>query len=366
MREALNGRIQATSPVLANGRSASVVRVTVLDNERKPVPNVEIRLRAATGFAQGVTYRQPAQPTDANGQTWGLVYSTVAEDKTIEAINVSRQDSAALDSIAIVAFVNPPGDIREDKTPPFIYFTTEFGDTDNNVGPYVITASVADNFTPIVKLVWSASGIDFKDTLNMTAVAGKDDFKASIPGQPYNSVVNYFVMASDSAGFKVSSPDSFVSNPFLLPYRFEVLPTGVTTEPKMGITNTTDLMNTTDVSNPKRVDTWVTTCDGVLSSVIKWRDINESTTFYDVAMEHFGSHFWGSIPARPAGSRVEYFIQVIDSLARKDADRRRAPGADLYNYEVLAAGPRAEPNYVDTTSFLGTQEVRRSKQAVVG
>ncbi len=363
-REALNGRVQAVSPVLANGRSASVVRVTVLDNERKPVPNVEIRLRAATGYAQGVTFRQPTLPTDANGQTWGLVYSIVAEDKVIEAINVSRQDSAALDSTAVVAFVNPPGDIRQDKTPPFIYFTTEFEDNTDNVGPYVITASVVDNFTPVVKLVWSASGNVFKDTLNMTAMAGTDDFKAGIPGQPYNSVVNYFVMASDSAGFKVSSPDSFVSNPFLLPYRFEVLPPGVSTEAKMGINNTTDLMNTTDVSNPKRIDTWVTTLAGVLSASVKWRDINESETFFSVPMEHFGSHYWGSIPARPAGSRVEYFIQVVDSLARTDADHRRAPQADLYNYEVLAAGPRAEPNYVDTTSYLGTPDVRRSKQAV--
>ncbi len=364
-REALNGRMTATGPVLANGRSASVVRVTVLDKEKKPVSNVEVRLRAAQGYEQGVTYRQPTTPTDVNGMTWGLVYSTISETKVIQALNVSRPDSAALDSTALVNFVTPPGDITQDKTPPFIYFTTEYGDTTDNLGPYNITASVVDNFTATVRLVWSVTGNVYKDTVLMMAQAGTDNFRYGIPGQAYNSVVNYFVMASDSAGFRVSSPDSLIGNPFLLPYRFEVLPPGISPEAKMGINRTTELSNTTNTDRPRRVDTWVTARSGIRSAVIKWRNASEGQTFFDVAMEHYGSHYWGSIPAKPVGSRIEYFIQVTDSLGRVDADRRRAPLADLYSYEVLAVGPRSEASYADTTAFLGTTDVHRSEQAAV-
>ncbi|MCE5273131.1 FG-GAP-like repeat-containing protein [bacterium] len=365
-REALNGRVRATGPVLANGRSASVVRVTVLDKTKKPVSNVEVRLRAAVGYEQGVTFHQPTTPTDVNGMTWGLVHSTVSETKIIQALNVSRPDSAALDSTAMINFVTPPGDITQDKTPPFIYFTTEYADTNDNLGPYNITASVVDNFTPVVRMAWSVSGNVYKDTVLMMAQAGTDDFRYGIPGQAYNSVVNYFVMASDSAGFRVSSPDSFISNPFLLPYRFEVLPPGGSPEAKMGITHTTELSNTTNTTRPRRVETWVTAHSGVRTAVIKWRNAKESETFFDVVMEHYGSHYWGSIPAKPVGSRIEYFIQVTDSLGRVDADRRRAPLSDLYSYEVLAAGPRSEASYVDTTMYLGTTDAHRSEQAAVG
>lgn len=362
-RKALRGRISATSPVLSNGRSASVVWVTVLDSAGRAVPNVDIRLKASP--EQGVTYLQPQQPTDSEGRTWGLVRSVVSGDVIIMALNVTNPDSAALDSVAIVSFVDPPGDITQDKSPPFIYFTTDHGNTTNNAGPYTIRTNVVDNFTPQVSLVWTVSGTVFTDTLSMTNTPETDEFRANIPGQAYNSVVNYFVLAGDSAGFRVSDPDSFISDPFVLPYRFEVQPPGGTGIAQMGITRTTDLFDRTDTRMPVRVDTWVTTTAGIRSAVIKYRNLTQGTTFFDIPLNRFGSRCWGWIPAQPSGSRMEYFIQVVDSLGRVDTDNRRAPLADLYRYEVLEPGPRSEAVYADTSAVIGTQDVRHSRQVVI-
>jgi hypothetical protein len=359
----VNGLIRATSPVLANGRSASVVWVTVLDKTGKPIPNVTIALRASP--SQGATFLQPQQATGADGRTWGLVYSQVAEQKLILALNATTTDSIPLDSTAVVNFVNPPGDISQDKTPPFIYFTTDYGSTEDNVGPYVIRSRVVDNFTVDVKLVWSKSGNVYTDTLTMSPAVNSDEFVSQIGGQPYNTVINYLVMARDSAGFKVSKPDSIVSNPFLLPYRFEILPPQNITVARMGITQTTDGLNTTNETLPVRIDTWVTTTVGVRSSMIKWRNVNLGSTFFDIPLNFFGAHYWGSIPAQPRGSRIEYFVQVVDSLGRVDADRRRAPLADLFDYEVLSPGPRAEITFTDTSRILGTQDVRKTRHAVI-
>ena len=119
------GLIVTTGPVLANNRSASVVDVTVLDQDDKPVSGVDIRLNVSP--ERGVRIRQPLTPTNARGKTWGLVYSTVSENKTVRAINVSSPiDSTALDTFATIEFIPEiSADPARDTIPPFIYFATQ-------------------------------------------------------------------------------------------------------------------------------------------------------------------------------------------------------------------------------------------------
>ncbi len=361
-KKASRGIITASSPVLSNGTSASVVWITVLDELDQPVPNVELQLRATPD--RGVSYLHPQQPTDANGRTWGLFFSEVAETKTIRAINVSSPDSTELDTFARVTFLpTATADFTLDNTPPFIYFTTEYPNTQSVTGPYLITSSVVDNFTVKVKLVWTTRSNVFADTVEMTNVFGTHDYTGGIPGQPFNSVVQYLVIAEDSMGLKSSKPDSIHVNPFVLPYRFEVLSDTAAAAPKMGITLTTDALSTLNPNLPVRIDTWITSTMGVRSAVIKWRNLLKGLTFFDVPMQHYGAHYWGELQPQPLGSSIEYFIQVTDSLGHVEKDGRLAPNYGLYNYEILTLASLGTVSFADTTSILGTSDVRTSRFA---
>jgi len=361
-KKANRGIITATSPVLSNGTSASVVRVTVLDELNHPVPNVKLLLRATPD--RGVKFLQPQQPTDANGRTWGLLFSDVAETKTVRAINVSSPDSTELDTFAVVTFLPATSaDFTLDNTPPFIYFTTEHPNTQDANGPYRITSSVVDNFTVKVKLVWTTRSNIFADTVEMTNTLGTNDYTGNIPGQPFNSVVQYLVFAQDSMGLKSSKPDSIHVNPFVPPYRFEVLSDTAAAIPKMGITLTTDALSTLNLNLPVKIHTWINSNMGVRSAVIKWRNLLEGITFFDIPLQHFGAHYWGEIPAQPAGSNIEYFIQVTDSIGQVEKDRRLAPNSGLYTYEILTLASLGTVSFVDTTSILGTSDVRKSRFA---
>ena len=361
-KKASRGIINASSPVLSNGTSASVVQVTVLDELDQPVPNVELQLRATPD--RGVKYLQPQQPTDVNGQTWGLLFSEVAETKTVRAINVSSPDSTELDTFALVSFLSAAtADYTLDNTPPFIYFTTEHPNTQNVAGPYRITSSVVDNFMVRVKLIWTTKSSIFADTVEMTNTLGTNDYTGDIPGQPFNSVVQYLVIAEDSMGLKSSKPDSIHVNPFIPAYRFDVLSDTAVAAPKMGITLTTDALSTLNSNLPVRIHTWITSTMGVKSAVIKWRNLLKGLTFFDVPMQHYGAHYWGELQSQPLGSSIEYFIQVTDSLGQVEKDGRLAPNYGLYNYEILTLASLGTVSFADTTNILGTSDVRKSRFA---
>ena len=361
-KKASRGIITATSPVLSNGTSASVVQVRVLDDQDAPVPNVEIELRATPD--RGVSYIQPQQPTDANGWTWGLLFSTVTEAKTVRALNVSSPDSTALDTFALVNFLSEAtADFTQDNTPPYIYFTSQHPNTQDVTGPYRITSSVVDNFTVRVKLIWTTRSNVFADTVDMTNLPGTNDYIGDIPGQPFNSVVQYLVIAQDSIGLKSSKPDSIHVSPFVLPYRFEVLSDTAAAIPKMGITLTTDALSTLNSNLPVRIHTWISSTRGIRSAVIKWRNQLEGLTFFDIQLQRYGAHYWGELPPQPIGSTLEYFVQVTDSLGRVEKDRRLAPNNDLYMYEILSLASLGTVSFADTTSTLGTSDVHKSRFA---
>ena len=359
------GIITATGPVLANNISASVVNVTVLDKDGQPIPNVEIAIRATPD--RGVRYLQPQKPTDAEGKVWGLVYSDVAEPKSIKALNMSAPDSTALDTFATVEFITPlNADIALDTVAPFIYFTTEYPNTQDNAGPYRITSRVVDNFTVRTELLWTIQRAIYADTVDMVRATGTDNFNGDIPGQPVNSVINYYVVAQDTAGHRSSKPDSIHASTFIPPYRFEILTEGGTGVPRMGINRTTDALNTLNSILPVRIETRISSNVGILSAVLKWRNLDEGPIFFDVKMQQFGSAWWGYIPNRPPGSRVEYFIQVSDSMGGVERDPRLAPNSDIFTYEVLSSGSLGSVTFADTTARLGTTDVTRSWHADFG
>ncbi|MBN2288123.1 MAG: VCBS repeat-containing protein [Candidatus Glassbacteria bacterium] len=373
-KRAMRGIVRTTTPVLANGRAASVVRVTVLDDEDNPVPNVELEIRP-TG--EGTTVVGPFELTDELGTAVGLVRSQVAQVKYIHIFNLTADSSgnAELDTVAQVDFVGSLTDLSQDTVPPLIYFATEMENTEDNVGPYEILASVVDNFDFKVMLLYTVSGNAFTDTVPMTRLSGgllsavilpdEDKFLQEIPGQAYNTIIKYFIMAVDSSGNAETYPPGMLTDPFALPLSFEILREGEQTAAGMGINRTTDAFSTTDPEKTMRIDTWITSKVGISSAVIKWRNISQSDNFYDVSMTGFGAHYWGLIPAVQRGSLIEYFIQAVDSTGLIERDRRRAPLHELYSYEVMALDPLINITYADTTKAIGTTDVRKTRHSVV-
>lgn len=366
--QARNGYIRATGPVLNNGRSASVVTVTVLDADNVPIPNVEIELRATPD--RGISYFQPQTPTDRNGQVWGLVYSNVAEIKTISAINVTSPDTldhVALDSLASAEFIPElNADIARDTVAPFFYFTTEYPNTQDVNGPYQINAKVVDNFWFSTDLLYSTQAGSYEDTVRMVNVPNtNDEYTAGIPGQPFNTAVGYIIVATDTAGHVASRPDSVHSSQFVAPYTFDVL-SDINIVPELGITLTTDALTTTNTILPVKIESWIHSNVKINSVVVKYRNISNSDTFFDLKMQNYGAHYWTEIPPRSAGSRIEYFVQVTDSLGNVERDRRRAPYLNAsFSYDVVSPGSLGEVTFVDTTDQLGSLAALPSRASVV-
>ena len=353
---ARNGYLRATGPVLSNGISASVVSVTVLDAENKPVPNVQIRLEATPD--RGVEYLQPLTPTDRFGKTWGLVYSDVAEIKTIRAINISSADSlyhVPLDSFAQAEFIPElNADVARDTVAPFIYFTTEYRNTQNTTGPYVITSRAVDNFRMRMDLLSTTQVDVFTDTAAMENVVNTDDYNGNIMGQPFNTTVRYLVIASDSAGHRASMPDSIHSSQFVAPYSFEVLQDTTGVIPTMGIILTTDRLSSTTTVRDSRISTWVLSNRALSAVTLQYRNVSVGPVYSSIPMDHFGAYYWADIPAAPAGSRIEYFVQVTDKNGKPERDRRDAPySREPFSYEILSPGSLGTIELADTTSVLG-------------
>ena len=341
--------------MLSNDISASVVTVTVLDQDNKPLPNVKIELRATP--ERGVRYFQQQSPTDRFGRTWGLVYSEVSERKTISAINISNADTlyhVLLDSIAETEFIPElNADIARDTVAPFIYFTTEYGNTENTTGPYVITSRAVDNFRMKMDLLWSTQLDVFTDTSAMEYVPNTDDYNGDIQGQPFNTTVRYFVLASDSAGHISSKPDSVHTDPIVAPYLFDVLHDITDIIPTLGITLTTDATNITSSFRDLRVETMVLSNRELSSVVLKYRNVSAGSVYSSIPMDKFGAHYWADIPSAPSGSRIEYFVQVTDRLGNNETDRRGAPDRkDPFSYEVLSPGSLGSITFADTTDVL--------------
>ena len=371
----VNGYIRATGPVLSNGASASVVTVTALDRDNNPLPNVDIEL--VVGHERGVRIFQPQLPTDRNGRTWGLVYSTVPETKTIRAINVTSPDSlyhTMLDSSATVRFVSPStADIAEDTVAPFIYFTTVHEHTEDIAGPYNIFARAVDNFWVDLELIYGTQSGIYGDTVDMDNpdTDSAHIFLGEIPGQNYYTTVSYYVLATDSAGLMASKPDSIHSDQGVGPYIFEVVEDTQTLEPKFAITLTTDAITTTNAVLPVKIDTWIHCEEEISSAVVKYRKLviggnNFDVSWTDIQMDRFGAHYWAEIPRQSAGSRIEYFIQVTDATGWWERDRRNAPNSSAsYSYEVLSAGALGQVSFADTTDQLGASGNNPSRASAV-
>ncbi|NUO82565.1 S8 family serine peptidase [candidate division KSB1 bacterium] len=91
------------------------------------------------------------------------------------------------------------------STNPLIALTTDWSNTTNTSGPYVVSTSVVDDQSVAsVRLIYTLNGAG-GDTLNMTP-GTRDSYSANIPGQALNTTINYMVLATDNAGNRTLGP----------------------------------------------------------------------------------------------------------------------------------------------------------------
>ncbi len=91
------------------------------------------------------------------------------------------------------------------STSPIIAYTTDLASLANITGPYPIMASVVDDGAVTqVRLVYQINGAT-NDTLNM-APGENDTYSTALPIQPPNTVINYWVVATDNDGKRTTGP----------------------------------------------------------------------------------------------------------------------------------------------------------------
>nr|HID14998.1 DUF11 domain-containing protein [Anaerolineae bacterium] len=147
--------------VVADGVATATVHVLVYDAYRNPVPGATVML-SDTG--SGTVLTQPAQPTGADGRTWGAIRSTAIEVVTVTA----TADGVLLDDTAQVTFVG--ADLRVAKEGP---------------GTALIGTPVTYTLTIVNEDELTAEGIVVTDTLpeGMSFVTHTASFPFTSPSQ---------------------------------------------------------------------------------------------------------------------------------------------------------------------------------------
>jgi len=108
-----------------------------------------------------------------------------------------------------------------------IFGTTQLGDTEDRLGPYVVVTEVSDpDGVDGVNLVFRAGGTD-EVSRSMSEVSG-GVYEGSIPGQPPFTVVEYYVEARDGDSRVTDPPDALTGSGNR--YSFKVLSTRCTGE----------------------------------------------------------------------------------------------------------------------------------------
>lgn len=162
---------------------------------------VRTRLKNALGAAAGVS----ASNTLFNA--WMNAYNDSQIKTIVETHYLTLDDNDGNINNGTPNYASIDGGFKEQGFPgfplPFVVFAnvTDLPDTQNEVGPYAVGASIVANLAPPLvnpQLRYRVGGGAFQ-TVAMTSQGGSS-FGASIPGQAAPSKVEYYLTAQDSGG----------------------------------------------------------------------------------------------------------------------------------------------------------------------
>jgi PKD repeat protein len=160
-------------------------------------------------------------------------------------------------------------------------------------------------------------------------------YVADIPAQPYNTVVNYKVYASDTAGNSdVSELFSYVVGDFVPPVISNIIQLPNSPYPNEAVKVSAKVTEPAEASGVKNVTLWYTTTD-------TW-------SFMDMAMQ--GGLWTANIPGQSGGVYVKFFVEAFDNA-------ENSAKTSTFGYTVVLPNRSPIPVLMYSPSIVYTGEI---------
>jgi subtilisin-like proprotein convertase family protein len=208
---------------------------------------------------------------------------------------------------------------------------TPLGDTEDTVGPYVVTAVITPGAAPLnpaALLTRYRVDAGTWTPIGMSVTGNPNEYAASIPGQPDGSDVDYYISAGDSSGATALDPPG-------APASFHSFSIGADTDPPV-ITHT-PITDWPLIQWPAEARALVTDNLGVASVVVEWtRNASPEIPFALVregSSDTFSADFPVGAPPVAIGDHVCYRIRATDSSS--NSNEALAPPSGDYCFDVI-------------------------------
>lgn len=201
---------------------------------------------------------------------------------------------------------------------------TQLSNTENTSGPYLVNATITSVNTIVpssIKVYWGRGVGVINDSLTMTNTGGSN-YTASIPGNGTNATYNYYLSATDNAGFKTTLPGGAPANYFTFTASADVSPPIITH---------TAISNTPQIKWPLNVSADVTDNLGVQSVQCEFRINGGSITTVSmpfVSGNNYQGAFTGTVNI---GDVIEYRIKATDNSNNHNITYSPSSGYNSFN-----------------------------------
>ena len=216
-------------------------------------------------------------------------------------------------------FVNPANFV-----PTIVH--TPLADTQNTVGPYVVTAtitSVQPLDTSSLKVHWGIAALT--DSIPMTATGNPNEYAASIPGPLNNVDVRYYIIAKDTNGGKSTSPANAPASYYQFHIGADVTPPVIVHTP---------IANFPVLNWPAAVNATVTDNFAVdpASVTVTWTKNAVGQTPFQLARIGLTNNYTGTFPAagEVAGDVIAYHLTAADLATIPNTGRSPAVGENTF------------------------------------
>jgi Zn-dependent metalloprotease len=207
---------------------------------------------------------------------------------------------------------------------------TPLGDTEDVIGPYVVTANITSvqPLNPASLLLYWGTGAGFPNSVLLTATGNPNEYSASLPGQPGGTDVRYYLTASDTQGGTATHPAGAPGNY----HQFHVGPD--VTPP---VIVHTEMRDQALMRWPASVRATVTDNLGVASVVVEW--MKNSAPMTPFALSRIGStNDWEGLfnttqAEMAVGDYVEYKIVATDNSSQMN--QTLSPPSGYWDFNII-------------------------------
>jgi Zn-dependent metalloprotease/fibronectin type 3 domain-containing protein len=208
---------------------------------------------------------------------------------------------------------------------------TPLGDTEDTIGPYVVTAVITSvqplNMSSL--FVYWGTGAGFPNQVALAATGNPNEYSASIPGQP-NGAVNYYITASDTQGGTATHPTGAPAN-------FHSFNVGADAVPPVIVHS--ELGDQTIMRWPATVRATVTDNLGVASVLVEWQKNGIPMTSFTLTRVGVTDVFTGEFNTTPAEMVVGDYVQyrVLATDASSQSNQTYSPVSGYYDFNMIDA-----------------------------